>query len=164
MVKLVLFLLPVLLSHPVHVSMSSLYEDEAGEYRLTVRMYTDDLNLDLYRLYNAEGEYNENDHMFYFTGHDSVYTRYINDNLAIIVNDEPAGKELMEKEVLDLETLFHFRVNLAADKIKKIVIKNKILTGLYPDQVNLFIFKLNANEKGVKFTKETTEESFVMDD
>ena len=102
--------------------------------------------------------------MFYFTGHDSVYTRYINDNLAIIVNDEPAGKELMEKEVLDLETLFHFRVNLAADKIKKIVIKNKILTGLYPDQVNLFIFKLDDNEKGVKFTVDTTEETFVVDD
>ena len=27
-----------------------------GNYRLTVRMYTDDLNLDLYRLYDAEGD------------------------------------------------------------------------------------------------------------
>lgn len=164
MVKLIFFLLSGFLMHPVHVSMSSLYEDEEGNYRLTVRMYTDDLNLDLYRLYDAEGEYSENDHMFYFTGHDSVYTRYMNDNFVIMGNGEIAGKELIDKEVLDLETVFHFRVNLETGNLKEIKVKNLILTGLYPDQVNLFIFKLYENEKGVKFTVAMTEESFVMAD
>ena len=111
MVKLAILLFTGFIMHPVHVSMSSLYLDETGEYRLTVRMYTDDLNLDLYRLYDADGEYNELDHMFYFTGHDSLYTRYMNDMLDIVNNGITASKELLGKEELMMETIFHFRID-----------------------------------------------------
>ena len=160
MIKLVILLLSAYINHPVHVSMSSLYMNEGGEYRLSVRMYTDDLNLDLYRIYDAEGTYNDNDHMFVFTGDDSYYERYINDNLVIDFGGDVLNSKLVEKEVLDLETILHFKVDISSENKEEIKINNLILTGLYPDQVNLFIIKLFNKEEGVRFTANNTEKVF----
>ena len=161
MIKLALILLSGLITHPVHVSMSSLYRDSGGDYRLTVRMYTDDLHLDLYRLYDAEGEYSERDHVFRFTGSDDYYAKYIEEMLVISGNGSISSKELISVEEVDIETILNFKVIMVGKNAKKIRIENKILTGLYPDQVNLFIFKLFDTEKGVKFTLTKTSEDFT---
>jgi hypothetical protein len=161
MVKLFLILFNLSMVHPVHVSMASLYGDNnSGDMVLTVRMYTDDLALDLYRLYDAEGEYSEFDHMFIFTGSDSYYEKYINEHLKIYHKGEVLGIELVKKEILDLETLLKFSVDIKCIPGGDIKIENKILTGLYIDQVNLFILKLDNFEKGVKFTAAKTKELF----
>jgi len=162
MVKLFFILIAMLPFHPVHVSMSSLYRDsESDKLMLSVRMYTDDLALDLYRLYNAEGVYSEFDHLFTFTGSDSYYEQYISDHFNILFDGKASVLKFDKKEILDLETLLYFSVDTDKDKPGRISVINKILTGMYNDQVNLFILKLNDTEKGVKFTASSTEEVFV---
>ena len=162
MIKLFYILFLSTLMHPVHVSMSSLWTDnDSGEIYMTVRLYTDDLALDLYRLYDAEGEYVELDHRFLFKGDDSYYGRYINDNLEIKINGKRVEIELEKKEMLELETLLTFRVISGVKKIKRVDIENKILSGLYHDQVNLFIVGLGETEKGLRFTGDKLSESIT---
>ena len=162
MTRLLIILVPLLLSHPVHVSMSGMYIDDKGEMNLSLRMYSDDLSLDLYRLYEAEGEYNERDHIFVFKGDDSYYQRYADDHLQILFDDKEVKKELVKKEILDLETLLYFRLKYTDKNVEKVSVRNSILTGLYPDQVNLFIFKVFKREEGVKFTVANTEKDFLL--
>lgn len=162
MLKLFFILITALPFHPVHVSMSSLYRDsDTSGLILSVRMYTDDLELDLYRLYNAEGVYSDLDHHFTFTGSDSYYEQYIGEHLKILSDGEALGLKLVKKEILDLETLLYFTVEIKEEELGKIKVVNKILIDLYMDQVNLFILKLNKREKGVKFTNSKTEEIFT---
>lgn len=163
MVKLLLILFTMFLTHPVHVSMASLYGKSSEDHlMLSVRMYSDDLALDLHRLYNAEGTYSEIDHLFTFTGADSYYQRYIDDHLKIYSEDMVLKTVLVKKEILDLETLLYFELeNTPGPPGKEFHIENTILTGLYLDQVNLFILKVDDSEKGIKFTAEKTEETFT---
>jgi hypothetical protein len=142
--------------------MSSLYRDSDDDSPvLSVRMYTDDLNLDLYRLYNAEGVYSEIDHHFIFTGSDSYYEQYIGEHFKILSDGEALDLKLVKKEILDLETLLYFSVEMKEEELGAIKVVNKILNGLYMDQVNLFILKLDKREIGVKFTTSKTEEIFA---
>ncbi len=162
MLKLFSILITLLPFHPVHVSMSSLYRDnETDQLVLSVRMYTDDLALDLYRLYDAEGTYSELDHLFIFTGSDSYYEKYISEHLTISSDGDNTDLKLIKKEILDLETLLYFSVDIKEKEQGRISVVNKILNGLYRDQVNLFILKLNNREVGVKFTASKTEEIFA---
>lgn len=162
MLKLFFILVTLLPFHPVHVSMSSLYMDgEEDNLVLSVRMYSDDLALDLYRLYDAEGIYSEIDHLFTFTGSDSYYEKYIGEHLIVYSDGKAIDLELVKKEILDLETLLYFSADITREKIGRISVVNKILTGMYRDQVNLFILKLDEKEKGVKFTASKTEEVFA---
>ena len=161
MLKLFSILIALLPFHPVHVSMSSLYRDaETDQIVLSVRMYTDDLALDLYRLYNAEGRYSEIDHRFTFTGSESYYEQYISDHLKISSDGYLTALKLIKKEILDLETLLCFSVDFKGKEPGRIRVVNKILNGLYRDQVNLFILKINDRETGIKFTTSKTEELF----
>jgi len=162
MTRILFILFPLLLSHPVHVSMSGMYLDDNGEMELSLRMYSDDLGLDLYRLYKAEGEYNERDHIFVFEGDDSYYQRYADDHLQILFDGKVVKKKLVKKEILDLETLLYFRLENNDKSVEKVSVSNSILTGLYPDQVNLFIFKVFMREEGVKFTLTNTEKQFLL--
>lgn len=162
MLKLFSILITLLPFHPVHVSMSSLYRDnETAQLILSVRMYTDDLALDLHRLYDAEGTYSEKDHLFTFTGSDSYYEKYIGEHLTISSDGDDTDLKLIKKEILDLETLLYFSVDIKGKEPGRISVVNKILNGLYRDQVNLFILKLNNREVGVKFTASKTEEIFA---
>lgn len=163
MIKLFIIFYSLFLSHPVHVSMSSLYINNIGEIELSLRMYSDDLALDLYRVYDAEGEYSEIDHMFVFNGDDSYYSMYAEDHLKVFFDGKLVEKELLRKEILDLETLLYFRIKTEDHSPDEIKIQNSVLADLYPDQVNLFIFKLFNREEGVKFTMTKTETKFLLD-
>jgi hypothetical protein len=41
-------------------------------------------------------------------------------------------------------------------------VKNLIMTGLYNDQANMIIVKINDFEQGVKLTSEATEQTFQI--
>jgi len=162
MIKILAILFSLYLPHPVHVSMSSLYGKSSDEeLMLSVRIYSDDLALDLHRLYDAEGTYSELDHVINFTGSDSYYQRYVNDHIGIFSNGVPLDIKLLKKEILDLETLLYFSVENRGGAGQSYRIENTILTGLYMDQVNLFILKVDDSEKGVKFTAAITEQVFA---
>ena len=151
MLKPLAILIFPLLMHPVHVSMSSLSLDsDARRYIMTVRIYNDDLAIDLARLYGVE-QITVEDHYIRYNGPDSFLESYVNDNLKIKFNNREVSAEFKEKEVRELETIIILNLNFNR-RVKSIEVENKILTSLYPDQVNLFIYKDNEIEKGIRFT------------
>ncbi len=149
MIRLVVIYLFSLLLHPVHVSMSSMeYVTEDEGYKVTVRMYSDDLLLDLLSLFQLPGEY-ISDHIY--TGPDDIYEDYINEKVKITINGNQHRAKLMETEKLELETLMRLFVKYKGE-LNSIEISNTILTGIYMDQVNLFIYKDESNEQAFRFT------------
>jgi len=117
---------------------------------MTVRIYNDDLAIDLARLYGVE-QITVEDHYIRYNGPDSFLESYVNDNLKIKFNNREVSAEFKEKEVRELETIIILNLNFNR-RVKSIEVENKILTSLYPDQVNLFIYKDNEIEKGIRFT------------
>lgn len=117
-------------------------------YKITVRMFSDDLLLDLLSLYQLPGE-NVEDHIY--KGPDDIYEDYINERLKIKINDQRCRATLLESEKLEIETIMRFFLTHdgPADSVE---ISNTILTGIYMDQVNLFIYKDANKEKAVRFT------------
>ncbi|HZK61017.1 MAG TPA: DUF6702 family protein, partial [Anaerovoracaceae bacterium] len=47
-------------------------------------------------------------------------------------------------------------------KPKTITVQNLIMTGLYADQSNMIIVKINEFEEGVKLTTDCTEKTFII--
>jgi len=138
-----------LLLHPVHVSMSSMeYVPMENGYKITVRMFSDDLLLDLLSLYQLPVEHVD-DHIY--TGPDDIYEDYINERLEIKINGQTISATLIESEKLEIETIMRFFIEHdgPADSVE---ISNAILTAIYMDQVNLFIYKDDNNEQAVRFT------------
>lgn len=155
MIKYLIISIFSLLLHPVHVSMSSMeYEPLDGGYKITVRMFSDDLLLDLLSLYELPGEHIA-DHVY--TGPDDIYEDYVNEKIEIKINGKQYRAELLESEKLEIETIMRLFVSFEgrADSVK---ISNTILTGIYVDQVNLFIYKDDKNELAFRFTTTYSEE------
>lgn len=149
MIKFLIIFLFTLLPHPVHVSMSSMeYLPEDGGYRITVRMFSDDLLLDLLSLYQLPGEHIA-DHVY--TGPDIIYEDYINEKLKIKINGKQYKASLEETQKLEIETIMRLFIEYEGAK-NSIEINNTLLTGIYMDQVNLFIYKDETNERAFRFT------------
>ena len=145
---LAIFILTLTL-HAVHVSMSSMeYFTGENAYRITVRMYSDDLLLDLLCLYEIAEE-DMSDHSY--TGPDDLLEDYINEKIIIKINGQSQRARLVETEKLEIETIMRLSIDYEG-KTESVDILNTILTGIYPDQVNLFIYKDQLNEHAVRFT------------
>lgn len=148
MLKFILLYIFSLTFHPVHVSMSSMeYNPGDGGFSITVRMYSDDLLLDLLSLYELTDNH-ITDHIY--TGPEDVYQDYINDRMKIVINGQQHKARLVESEKLEIETVMRLFVR-CSDEIQTVNISNNILTGIYADQVNLFIYKDDGNELAFRF-------------
>ncbi|MEA1886870.1 MAG: DUF6702 family protein [Bacteroidota bacterium] len=159
MIKYLIISIFSLLLHPVHVSMSSMeYEPDDGGYKITVRMFSDDLLLDLLSLYELPGEHIA-DHVY--TGPDDIYEDYVNEKIEIKINGKQYRAELLESEKLEIETIMRLFVSFEG-RADSVEISNTILTGIYVDQVNLFIYKDDKNELVFRFTTTYSEERLKL--
>ena len=159
MIKYLAIYLFTFLIHPVHVSMSSMeYMPQDNGYRITVRMYSDDLLLDLLTMRELPEEYIA-DHVY--TGPVDIYEEYINEKVQIKINSELYSAKLLETEKLEIETIMRLFVPFNG-KVNTIEITNTILTAIYLDQVNLFIYKDKDNELAFRFTPQYSEEKLNL--
>ena len=142
--------------------MSSLSSDpDGGGYSMTVRIYNDDLAIDLARLYSVE-QISVEDHYIRYTGPDEFLERYVNDHLRIKLNGKDVKAQFGDKEVQELETIINMYIPFRR-KVRSVEIENKILIGLFPDQINLLIYKDDKIEKGVRFTSTYFNETLTND-
>lgn len=145
--------------HPVHVSMSSMeYIPGDRGYKITVRMYSDDLLLDLVNMYEIPDEHIV-DHVY--CGPDDIYQDYINERLKFIADGQQYKARLEESEKLEIETVMRLFIE-CQEEISTLDIHNTILNGIYPDQVNLFIYKDDTNEMALRFTAAYSRETLEM--
>lgn len=155
----VLFLSLWTIFHPVHVTMTSIdYVPESVTFKVFVRMYFDDFLTDC-RMNGAKVQ-EEN-----FTGENpasvDVLEKYINDKIVLKVNDKQLVARLQNMSVVDNEISMNL-VLPSSKKPKTLTLKNLIMTGLYSDQANMVIVRINDFEEGVKMTPLLTEQTFKI--
>jgi len=143
-----------LVSHPVHVSISSLeYDDSKEVFRLFVKVYSDDLLTD-YRNMTGDPEI-----LLCEDGlspDKQLIQTYINSRITIELNGKKITGEVTQIESDSLEVRIN-TIYKPRGKTSKIRVVNEILTDIYPDQANLFIVRIGDWEEGVKFTPENKE-------
>jgi hypothetical protein len=145
--------------HPVHVTITSLdYIPETVSFKVFVRMYFDDfkvdckLNGDTVSKGNFSGDSQSSS---------NIVQKYISEKLIMKVNDKPVYIELKDFNIVDNE----ISMNLECRNLKqpeRIILKNTFLTGLYSDQSNMVIMRVNDFEEGVKLTSGLTEQTFII--
>jgi hypothetical protein len=148
-----------LLFHPVHVTITSIdYIQKSDSFKVFVRMNFDDFILDC--KLNGDSIQKEN-----FKGINLssrvIAEKYIRDKILIVVNEEPLSGKLQNMNVADNE--ISLNLEYSSEKLPKtIMVKNLIMTGLYADQSNMIIVRVNDFEEGVKLTADLTEQTFKI--
>jgi hypothetical protein len=90
-----------------------------------------------------------------------LVNNYINSKVHIYINKELLTGKLLNTEVADgiisLKVLYRLK-----KKLKRITVRNTILTGLFSEVENLTIIRIKNFETGIKFTQQHNEETFVL--
>jgi hypothetical protein len=154
-----LFFSVFFLFHPVHVSLTSIdFNPERNSFNVFVRMYFDDFVNDC-KLNGIEIKNNT------FSGINQsskeTMKKYLDENVILKVNGKLLTGKLMDMNMVDNE----ISMNLECKSLKKpktLSVKNLIMTGLYNDQSNMIIVKINDFEEGAKLTKLLTEQIFIL--
>jgi len=145
--------------HPVHVTITSIdYVPETDSFKVFVRLYKDDFILDQ----KLDGKRLENNDFSVdnFSSR-SIMEKYLEERIIIKVN-EKVLKGKLEKMVLEDNEL-SMNLEYGSGKTPRtLTVKNLIMTGLYKDQVNMIIVRINDFEEGIKLTSDLTEKTFVI--
>jgi hypothetical protein len=149
-----------LLFHPVHVTLTSIdYSSEEGSYKVYVKMYLDDFLLDFG--YSADEVVNDSQLDSGLMTRD-LLQKYLGEKVFISVNDTELTGRIMDYRLDDNEININMRYEPAVIP-GSITVRNMIMTGLYDDQSNLLIVRVDDFEKGVKMTSELTEQTFNIE-
>jgi hypothetical protein len=147
------------LVHPVHITLTSIdFVPDHGSFNVFVRMYFDD--------YISDSKLNGNivSAVDFSTGNSEsrdAMEKYLNKKLIIKVNEKLLSGKLHEMNVADNEISMNLEYG-GGKQPNTIIVKNLILTDLYPDMSNMVIVKVNDFEEGVKLTSDITEQTFKI--
>jgi hypothetical protein len=149
-----------LLFHPVHVTLTSIdHVTGTDSLKVFVRMWYDDFLRD-YRLFDTTDESVNGfpaDKPFPV----DLMNNYLNEKVNISINNKLLKGKLLNLVLADNE----ISINLLYRTVKKpkiISVTNKIMTGMYSDQANMTMIKIDDFEEGVKLTPEKSSESFNL--
>jgi len=156
MVRALLFSL-WMLTHPVHVSLLSIdYLPDQDSFKVFLKIYYDDFLLD--------SGIDENGSRLLNFRVDDRFTRnfllgYTSEKIKIIADDKQLSADLRGYNLEENELTMDFRYGTAPE-FKRLAVRNLIMTGLYSDQANMLIVRVDDFEEGVKLTSEKTEQIF----
>jgi hypothetical protein len=148
-----------LLFHPVHVTLTSIdYIPQTDSFKVFVRLYYDDFLRD-YKLNGGDLQ----NKIFSDTDPSSmsIMEKYIGEKIVIKVNEKQISGKLRDMRLIDNEISMNLEYK-TGKKPKIIAVKNLIMTGLYSDQANMVIVKINDFEEGVRLTSDLTEQTFKI--
>jgi hypothetical protein len=148
-----------LLFHPVHVTLTSIdYIPQTDSFKVFVRLYYDDFLRD-YKLNGGDLQ----NKIFSDTDPSSmsIMEKYIGEKIVIKVNEKQISGKLHDMRLIDNEISMNLEYK-TGKKPKIIAVKNLIMTGLYSDQANMVIVKINDFEEGVRLTSDLTEQTFKI--
>ena len=149
-----------MLFHPVHVTLTSIdHISGTDSLKVFVRMYYDDFLRD-YRLFDTAGV-----SLNKFSGGKTfpadLMNNYLNEKVNISVNNKLLKGKLLNLVMADNEISINLLYK-TVKKLKSISVTNMIMTGLYSDQANMTMIKIDDFEDGVKLTPEKSTESFNL--
>jgi len=146
-----------MLTHPVHVSLLSIdYLPDQDSFKVFLKIYYDDFLLD--------SGIDENGSQLLNFRVDDRFTRtfllgYTCEKIKIIADGKQLSADLRGYNLEENELTMDFRYG-PAPEVKKLAVRNLIMTGLYSDQANMLIVRVDDFEEGVKLTSEKTEQIF----
>jgi hypothetical protein len=145
--------------HPVHVTLTSIdLVGDSDSLKVFVRMYYDDFLLD----YSLSGMTKpEDDSLADKTFPEELMNNYLDEKVNIIVNNKHLKGKLLSLKLEDNEISMNLLYR-TEKKPKSITVRNLIMTGLYGDQANMTIIRINDFEEGVMLTPSKTEETFSL--
>src|SRR4030042_5818066 len=145
--------------HPVHVTLTSIdHVPDTDSLKVFVRMYYDDFLLD-YSLSGMTGaeEYSQADRTF----PEELMNNYLDEKVNIRVNNKLLKGKLLKLTLADNE--ISMNLLYSSDKNPRMItVRNLIMTGLYSDQANMTIIRINDFEEGVMLTPLNTEQTFTL--
>lgn len=145
--------------HPVHVTMTSVdYISGTDSLKVFIRMYYDDFLLDFSSSgITAAGEkYNAGN-----TIPGDLMNNYVDEKVNIIVNNKHLKGKLLNLNLTNNEISMDL-VYLTDKRPRTITVRNTIMTGLYSDQANMVIIRVDDLEEGVKLTPVKTEQTYSV--
>ena len=145
--------------HPVHVTLTSIdYISGTDSLKLFVRMYYDDFLMDysVSGLPFAERNYSDN-----VTFPADLLNNYLNEKVSIIINNKQLKGKLLNQTLENNEISMNLLYR-TEKKPRTITVRNLILTGLYSDQANMTIVRINDLEEGVMLTPAKTEQTYSL--
>lgn len=148
------------LFHPVHVTLTSIdLVPGTDSLKVFVRMYYDDFLRD-FRLFDTTEALAGNPGAEKpFPG--SLMNNYINGKVNITINNKLLKGKLLNLALADNEISINmlFRVT---GKPRVISVRNLIMTGMYSDQANMTMIRINNFEEGVRLTPEKNSSTFNL--
>lgn len=146
--------------HPVHVTLTSIdHMRNTDSIKVFIRMYYDDFLQD-YLLSGGE-DFSVKELQKRGTFPYDLMNKYLEEKLNIIINNKQLKGKLLNIELEDNE----IRTNLlyrSDKKPKMITVRNLIMTGLYSDQANMTIIRINDFEEGVMLTPLKPEQTLSL--
>lgn len=141
--------------HPVHVTMTSIDKAPYSDtIKVFFRMYYDDFLRD-YQLFDTLIDINKYSPDKILPS--DLVNKYFNHKVCISVNNKLLDGKLLTMDLAGNEISLNL-LYMSVRKPKKIRVKNTILTGLYNDQANMLIIRINNFEEGIKLTPQNDEE------
>lgn len=156
MVKTLFFSIWFLL-HPVHVTLTSIdYVPELNSFKVFVRMNFDDFVRD----YQLNGAVIQNkDFSTANVSSMNEMQKYLDEKVTLKVNEKQLTGKLQNMSLTDNEISMNIEYG-PGKKPVSVTVKNLIMTGLYADQANMIIIRINDFEEGCKLTSGMTEQTF----
>lgn len=149
-----------LLFHPVHVSLTSIdHVPGTDSLKVFVKMFYDDFLLD-YKLFDSENKsINKMTASQLFPA--ELMNKYLDKKVNICINNKQLSGKLLNLTLENNEISMNL-VYKSDKRPKTISVKNMIMTGLYNDQANMTLIRVDDFEEGIKLTPEQTEQTFKL--
>jgi hypothetical protein len=147
------------LSHPAHVTLTSMEQNEDSDtLKVFFRMYYDDF-LNDYKSYNPAFDFNKISRELPVTP-DQI-NDYFNDRINISVNKKLLTGRLSDlfKDNFEISFSVHYK---SVRKPRKLTITNQVLIKIYNDQVNMVYLNINEYQDAVKLTSEHFTGDFTL--
>jgi hypothetical protein len=157
----ILALFILLAYHPVHVTITSIdHVPDSDSLKVFVRMYYDDFLLD-YKLFDQAAAIDDIIDDQSFPMH--LMNKYIDKKVIIVVNNKELKGKLLNLILSLPDNEISMNLLYRTDKKPEIItVRNEIMTGLYDDQANMTIVRMDDLEEGVKLTPYKTEQTFSL--
>jgi len=147
--------------HPVHVTIPSIdHVLDTDSLKVFVRMYYDDFLLD-YKLFDQAAAIDDIIDDQSFPMH--LMNKYIDKKVIIVVNNKELKGKLLNLMLSLPDNEISMNLLYRTDKKPEIItVRNEIMTGLYDDQANMTLVRMDDLEEGVKLTPYKTEQTFSL--
>jgi len=147
--------------HPVHVTITSIdHVPDTDSLKVFVRMYYDDFLLD-YKLFDQAAAIDDIIDDQSFPMH--LMNKYIDKKVIIVVNNKELKGKLLNLILSLPDNEISMNLLYRTDKKPEIItVRNEIMTGLYDDQANMTLVRMDDLEEGVKLTPYKTEQTFSL--